>query len=194
MGGNVLQRAQGLALDGEALPMAREQDAALREDGAALAPLPAGAAAEPTVPAAPVNPADPTGRGKAAARYWYMDSLRAVLIIAGVFFHAALPYRTSDSWNVRDPSPYSFFDHFSRVLGSFRMPTFFFVAGFFCALTFAARGPSKNLARRLVAFGVPLLTMMVLLQPVQYLMRLAQDESLHATGWALVKTYVESGA
>ena len=43
-------------------------------------------------------------------RYDYMDSLRATLIIAGVFFHAALPYRTTGHLNVQEATGAAGFD------------------------------------------------------------------------------------
>lgn len=124
-----------------------------------------------------------------------MDALRAALIIGGVFFHAALPYRAGHHWNVQDPSPYAFFDELSVALAAFRMPTFFFVAGFFCALGFAARDVHRHLLRRLLSFGLPLLAMMALVLPLQYLMRLgrqgpATDRSLDE----LLQSYFASGA
>ncbi|MFO1456187.1 MAG: acyltransferase family protein [Steroidobacteraceae bacterium] len=111
------------------------------------------------------------------ARYYYMDSLRATLIIGGVLFHAALPYRASGAWNVREMGGNAVFDYLSEALYSFRMPTFFFVAGFFCALTFAARRAAANLRRRLIVFGLPLLSFVILVQPLQFGLRWLREHA-----------------
>jgi glucan biosynthesis protein C len=114
-------------------------------------------------------------------RYDYMDSLRATLIIAGVFFHAALPYRTVGHWNVQEARGAVGFDYLTSALTLFRMATFFMVAGFFCALTFSLHKASANLRRRLMVFGVPLLTFVVTIQPIQFALRWSNE---HPTGGA----------
>ena len=144
---------------------------------------------------------DPQSQGPRPAptrtRYDYMDSLRATLIIGGVLFHAALPYGASGHWNVREAGGSAAFDYLAGALYSFRMPTFFFVAGFFCALTFAARRASANLRRRLTVFGLPLLSFLVIVQPLQYALRWRQEHAgaaadLGSTGfWS---DYLSSGA
>ena len=108
-------------------------------------------------------------------RYDYMDSLRATLIIAGVFFHAALPYRVSGHWNVQEAAGAVGFDYLTVTLSYFRMATFFMVAGFFCAMTFSIRTASSNLRRRLTVFSVPLLTFVVAIQPIQFALRWSQE-------------------
>jgi glucans biosynthesis protein C len=110
-------------------------------------------------------------------RYDYMDSLRAALIIAGVFFHAALPYRTVGHWNVQEALGAVEFDYLAATLTSFRMATFFMVAGFFCALTFSLQKASTNLRRRLLVFGVPLLSFIVAIQPIQFALRWSHEHS-----------------
>lgn len=131
------------------------------------------------------------------ARYDYMDALRATLIIGGVLFHAALPYRAFGDWNVREAGGSAAFDYLADALYSFRMPTFFFVAGFFCALTFATRRAAANLRRRLLVFGLPLLSFMVIVQPMQYMLRWRQEHP-GATGlpdWTRFwSAYLSTGA
>lgn len=119
-------------------------------------------------------------RGSTTTRYLYMDSLRATLIVGGILFHAALPYRSTGTWNVVDTSRHVTFDLVSEAVASFRMPTFFFVAGFFCALTFAGREATTNLRRRLTVFGIPFLACAATIQPIQYALRVSGGDVLHA--------------
>lgn len=110
-------------------------------------------------------------RQMSSPRYDYMDSLRAVLIVGGILFHAALPYRATGDWNVKEAHGSTAFDYLSMALSAFRMPMFFFVAGFFCALTFSSRHATANLRRRLRVFGIPLAVFIITVQPLQYALR-----------------------
>lgn len=102
-----------------------------------------------------------------------MDSLRAAMMVAGVFFHAALVYRPAGySWRVTDPSDVGFFVWLTDALHWFRMPAFFAVAGFFCAMTFGRDAGIRKLGARLVVFGVPFLVMVCTLQALQYALKL----------------------
>lgn len=113
-------------------------------------------------------------------RYRYMDSLRALLIVGGVFYHAALAYSPNAHWIVEDPSGMRIFDFISGSLHVFRMPAFFFIAGFFCAMSFSQRDVNVALRRRLISFGVPLVCLALLVQPIQYLLELhAHGKSAH---------------
>lgn len=109
-------------------------------------------------------------------RYKYMDSLRAVLMIGGVFYHAALVYRVGASWIVKDPSEIYIFNYFTEFISSFRMSTFFFVAGFFCCMTFMKRDVNENLRLRLLAFLMPFFSVAVTLLPIQYYLKLKHNE------------------
>ncbi|MCP5470716.1 MAG: acyltransferase family protein [Sinobacteraceae bacterium] len=100
-----------------------------------------------------------------------MDSLRAVLIVGGILFHAALPYRATGDWNVKEAHGSTAFDYLSAALSAFRMPLFFFVAGYFCAMTFSSRHATANLRRRLRVFGIPLAVFIITVQPLQHALR-----------------------
>jgi len=122
-----------------------------------------------------------------------MDSLRALMLIGGVFYHAALPYCVIEPWIVRDPSGHVFFDYLSSFLHAFRMPTFFFVSGFFCAMGFSRRALNQNLKRRLVVFGVPMLTVMILIQPVEYLLRFENGGAAHQSARSFFVSFFSTG-
>ncbi len=127
-----------------------------------------------------------------------MDSLRATLIVGGILFHAALPYRSTGTWNVVDTNRHAAFDYVSETISSFRMPAFFFVAGFFCALTFTSRMAAVNLRKRLIVFGVPFLACAVTIQPIQYALRVSREDPGHlvarveSTGFW--QSYLSAGA
>jgi glucan biosynthesis protein C len=101
-------------------------------------------------------------------RLFYIDSLRACLMLAGVFFHAALVYGAETAFVVRDPSRLNALDHLASLLSSFRMPAFFVLAGMFWTLV-SNRGPLREaLSARLRLVLLPFLTLAITVQPLQH--------------------------
>jgi glucans biosynthesis protein C len=89
------------------------------------------------------------------SRLYYLDNLRAILMIAGVFFHAALAYSpmVHSLWLTADKVNVPWVDYLCNFLHTFRMPIFFVVAGFFAALLVERRGVGamlKNRCRRIL--------------------------------------------
>jgi glucan biosynthesis protein C len=97
-----------------------------------------------------------------------MDAMRATMMVAGVFFHAGLAYRAGYGWRFSDPSESAFFVWLTEFLHAFRMPAFFAVAGFFCAMTFGRDAGMRKLGTRLMVFGVPFLVMVLSVQPLHF--------------------------
>lgn len=92
-------------------------------------------------------------------RVHYLDNLRALAMLAGVLFHAALAYSplanpffpTADrdnAWGV---------DLLAWFLHLFRMPVFFVVAGFFTAWQVQRRGFGGMFGSRMLRIGLPFL-------------------------------------
>lgn len=99
------------------------------------------------------------GATEVPPRLHYMDHLRALAMLAGVFFHAALAY---------SPLMHGFFPTADRQgsasvdavlwgLHLVRMPLFFLVAGFFAAWVAAARGGVALARQRVRRILVPFL-------------------------------------
>jgi glucans biosynthesis protein C len=90
-------------------------------------------------------------------RFHYMDNLRALAMLSGVLFHAALAY---------SPLAHAFVPTADRgqsvavdlciwFLHLFRMPLFFLVAGFFAAMLVAKRGLGGLFRNRLLRIALP---------------------------------------
>ncbi len=94
-----------------------------------------------------------------ATRYHYMDNLRAVAMLLGVIYHAALTYSPSlySYWFVPDPAEAFGFDVFQVVSHTFRMPLFFIIAGFFAHYLLQKRGLPSLLKNRALRILVPFL-------------------------------------
>jgi glucan biosynthesis protein C len=87
-------------------------------------------------------------------RLWYLDYLRAGAMLFGILVH------------VTTLADFGRIELLTTVSHHFRMGTFFAVSGFFAGLLLARRGARGFLASRLLALGLPLLTGLVLLNPL----------------------------
>ena len=83
-------------------------------------------------------------------RLHYLDNLRALAMIGGVFFHAALAYSPMlhHLWLTADSQQSEVVDIVSWFSHLFRMPVFFVIAGFFVAYLVGKRGMGGMLANR----------------------------------------------
>lgn len=92
-------------------------------------------------------------------RFHYMDNLRALAMLAGVVFHAALAYSPlmHPVWLLADKGQSQVVDVVAWFFHLFRMPLFFVVAGFFAALLVARRGIGGLFRNRGLRVLLPLL-------------------------------------
>ena len=90
-------------------------------------------------------------------RFHYMDNLRALAMLAGVVFHAALAYSPlmHDYWPTADAGGSVWVDVLAWFVHLFRMPLFFVIAGFFAALLVRKRGIAGMLRNRLARVLLP---------------------------------------
>lgn len=103
--------------------------------------------------------------GSAREHHW--DSLRAFLMLLGIPYHAAMAYNARVLWDIQSPDKSEFLTFMSGVLVTFRMPAFFIVAGYFAAMMLERKPPATWFRGRLTRLGVPFVTGLVLLAPVQ---------------------------
>ena len=98
-------------------------------------------------------------------RVHYMDNLRALAMLAGVVFHAALAYSPfiHNYWPTADAASSRLVDVLAWFVHLFRMPLFFLIAGFFAALLVRRHGIGGMLRNRLARVFLPFL---IFLPPV----------------------------
>nr|WP_314860703.1 acyltransferase family protein [uncultured Undibacterium sp.] len=96
---------------------------------------------------------------EAHARFHYMDNLRALAMLTGVVFHAALAYSVlaHPLWPTADRGQSLIVDAFVWFFHLFRMPLFFVVAGFFAALLVQKRGMGAMIKNRFMRIILPLI-------------------------------------
>ncbi|MBL8396427.1 MAG: acyltransferase family protein [Candidatus Accumulibacter sp.] len=92
-----------------------------------------------------------------ARRDHALDAARGALMALGIVIHAANVYIPAGTWLVADPARSAFFDWLASAIHSFRMPAFFWISGYFCALTLERYGTWTFLRKRLPRIAVPLL-------------------------------------
>jgi glucan biosynthesis protein C len=92
-------------------------------------------------------------------RLHYMDNLRALAMLGGVFFHGALAYSPMlhSLWPAADAQQSPVVDLIVWFTHLFRMPLFFLIAGFFVAYLVQKRGMAGMLKNRALRILLPLI-------------------------------------
>jgi glucan biosynthesis protein C len=104
------------------------------------------------------------------ARNYSLDAARGVLMMLGVIIHSADIYSTNGEWLFQDSQSSEVFDVIINLIHVFRMPVFFWISGYFCALTFTRNGADGLLRKRVPRLVIPLLTTWVSLNLMQALL------------------------
>lgn len=81
-------------------------------------------------------------------RYHSLDSLRASMMLLGIWLHTVVGYSRDGGWPYKDPHPTAMFDWTLGLIHTFRMPVFMAMAGFFGALLWMRRGHAGFAANR----------------------------------------------
>ena len=101
------------------------------------------------------------------SRLDYLDATRAFALGLGIVFHACLSFTPSFiGWAVQDISTSPLVAIFMAVSHSFRMETFFLLAGFFSHLTFHRKGAGEFVRSRGLRIVVPFVLGWFLLRPL----------------------------
>lgn len=128
-------------------------------------------------------------------RFHYMDNLRALAMLAGVVFHAALAYSPlmRPVWPAADAGGSTIVDVVAWFMHMFRMPLFFALAGYFAALLVTRRNMAGLFRNRCARILLPL----VLLAPpilgsMNWLTaRAAETVSRPSPALAWIRSYVD---
>ena len=94
---------------------------------------------------------------ESVSRLYYMDAMRSVLMMLGIFSHTSYIYHSSIQWQINSSEHLLLLDWLSSAQLSFRMQAFFAISGFFCALTLSRYSVVKFLRVRLVRIALPML-------------------------------------
>lgn len=94
---------------------------------------------------------------RTTVRYHYMDNLRALAMLLGIFFHAAIAYGPmfNEVWMVASPDKSVAMEAVAWFSHLFRMPLFFLIAGFFTCYLVEKRGVGGFLRNRALRILLP---------------------------------------
>jgi glucans biosynthesis protein C len=100
-----------------------------------------------------------TMAGSAPSRIHYLDNLRALAMLLGVFLHSAFAYAAPSQtfWLVTDPDASVPIDVAIWLIHLFRMSLFFFLSGYFASLTIGRKGAVAFMTGRLLRIVGPFL-------------------------------------
>ena len=100
-------------------------------------------------------------------RYHAMAALRALAMLLGIVFHAALSYMPIDvDWAIIDRSTSVSATVFVVISHSFRLPVFFIIAGFFARLVYHRRGFAGFVAHRARRVLIPFVVAWFAIRPL----------------------------
>ncbi|MEM5493953.1 acyltransferase family protein [Hoeflea sp. AS16] len=102
-----------------------------------------------------------------AERLHHWDFSRALYLVLGIPFHAAVIYSLSHEWSISSPDKSQVLTWFTEFLHTFRMPGFFLLAGLFSMMLLDRQGPWPWLRTRLFRLGLPLISATLLIVPFQ---------------------------
>ena len=130
-----------------------------------------------------------------ADRIHAMDNLRALAMLAGVVFHAALAHSPLMHmiWPPADAGRSVLVDVVAWFLHMFRMPLFFVVAGYFAALLVARRGIGGLFRNRCARVLLPLLLFLpIVLSSMHWLTVEAAGNVMHPSpALAWIRGYID---
>lgn len=88
-------------------------------------------------------------------RLYFMDSMRAILMMLGVVLHSAQVFNPEQSWLIYSNNTDYIMTYIVSIITTFRMPAFFVVSGYFCFLTLKKYQVRKFLTVRLKRLVIP---------------------------------------
>jgi len=104
---------------------------------------------------------------KKPQREYFLDSIRAYLMLLGIPFHMSLIY-SSHQWAVNSAEPSSWLTLFNDFIHAFRMQVFFVISGYFSYMLYLRYQPRRWLKVRIERVGIPMLTAIPLLTLPQF--------------------------
>ena len=119
-------------------------------------------------------------------RLYYMDALRSVLMMLGIVLHTSQIYNPAQVWRVPSNETTMLAGGLVHFIAQFRMPAFFLVSGFFCAMTLQKYGSSLFVKIRMKRILIPLLVTGLLLNSIQSaILHLSGSVSFNPTSYFL---------
>lgn len=119
-------------------------------------------------------------------REYFLDSIRAWLMLLGIPFHISLIY-SSHMWHVNSTYPSWWLTLFNDAIHAFRMQVFFVISGYFSYMLYLRYPLKRWWMVRVERVGIPMLTAIPLLTLPQFIM--LQYVKNNTAEWHTLSTY-----
>lgn len=113
-------------------------------------------------------------------REFFLDSIRAYLMLLGIPFHLSLIY-SSHSWAVNSTTPSFSLTVLNDFIHAFRMQVFFIISGYFSYMLYERYDSHRWLKVRLERVAIPLLSSIPLITLPQFFLLKNYTDKL--AGW-----------
>ncbi|MDU6410768.1 MAG: glucans biosynthesis protein MdoC [Yersiniaceae bacterium] len=123
---------------------------------------------------------------KTVSREYFLDSIRAYLMLLGIPFHLSLIY-SSHEWAVNSQTSSVLLTVLNDVIHAFRMQVFFVISGYFSYMLYERYEPQRWLKVRLERVAIPMLSAVVLITLPQFYM--LKNFTQRIQGWATFTLY-----
>ncbi|MDI9338797.1 MAG: acyltransferase family protein, partial [Alphaproteobacteria bacterium] len=121
-------------------------------------------------------------------RNYAMDTLRALMMIIGIVFHASIIFchkQYVGQWTLLDKHSSYFFDVLIGIIHSFRMPLFFFASGFCTSILYQKKGTKDFLKNRFKRIALPFLAAYIIICPLMELVTFYGNYKLNAMPFSM---------
>lgn len=102
-------------------------------------------------------------------RHFYLDNLRAFLMILGLVLHTCAAFSAGNYWLVSYLEPIEWVDRLNDFIHLFRMPLFFMISGFFAYLIMEKQSSNVFCTTKILRIGLPFLTVLLLINLPQFM-------------------------
>lgn len=121
-------------------------------------------------------------------RFHALDSLRAVMMLLGIYLHVVVAYSNAGGWPYKQHELTSTLNWTLGFIHLFRMPVFYVMAGFLGALLYGKRGVRLWLDNRLRRVVIPFAVGWVVLYPLVMFL-----SAMGRVGWQRAIVFLSSG-
>jgi len=124
-------------------------------------------------------------RNVLSERVHYLDALRGILMMLGVFYHSALVFSPVSNWAIHSSDTTVIALYLQDLISFFRMPAFFIISGYFVLFTIIKYGPDLFIRVRLKRILVPLFSTALTLNVIQSILVGGSDWQIYYfdNGW-----------
>lgn len=102
-------------------------------------------------------------------RLAFFDACRALFMFQGILSHACLPFVIGSGWLIVAHEQSKLLTALSQFIGSYQMPGFFIISGYFSALLLERKGGLAFSRMRMARLGLPLVFGVALIVPLDSL-------------------------